>query len=294
MAGLGALAEQYVRSCAAIGRYQPRTAQVNRYLLLAFVEFMDWRDVSELTATDIIRWQESLNGLAVGTKRARCSLIRCFCRWMVEQGYIEVDPSARMVSPKKPRSVPRALPADSVARTLTHCPDARARLIVLLMVQLGLRCIEVSRLQLGDVAPDYSTLLIVGKGHHERLLPITDETREALLEYLAERGWRAGPLIQSYRWVGRGLQAPTISQYVQRWVLAAGVKRGAFDGVSAHAFRHSMASDLVRRGVHIRKVQLALGHEELSSTQVYLAHDTRGLAEAMGGRRYGRASEDVG
>ena len=114
------------------------------------------------------------------------------------------------------------------------------------MVQQGLRCCEVARLQLGDLDRVNGLMLIVGKGGHERVLPIIEETAEAVDAYLTEYPAFAGPLVRSYSDPHRGLASATITKLVRVWVGDAGIKRARHDGVSAHAFRHTAATDMLR------------------------------------------------
>lgn len=244
------------------------------------------RDVATVDAGDVGAWLEELVGLAPATRRSMFSAVRTFCRWLVRHGLIGRDPTIDIAAPRQPRSVPRALPSASVEATLVRAPDARGRLVVTLMVQQGLRCCEVSRLEVGDLDRLNGMMRVHGKGGHERILPIMEETEAALDEYLAQFPATAGPLVRSYRQPSRALAADTISGYVSEWMDAARIKRARRDGVSAHALRHTTATDMLRSGAHLRDVQYALGHAHLSTTEVYLPFIVRGLSEAMGGRSY--------
>jgi integrase/recombinase XerC len=153
------------------------------------------------------------------------------------------------------------------------------------MVQEGLRCCEVANLQLADIDFIDRTARVVGKGGHERLLPLTEETWNVLERYLDEQPLTAGPLIRSYRTSG-GLRADTISGLVGGVDVRRRIKRWARDGISAHALRHSAATNMLRSGAHLRDVQAALGHASPSSTQRYLPTVVNDLRTAMGGRRY--------
>lgn len=117
------------------------------------------------------------------------------------------------------------------------------------------------------------------------------EVEQALAAYLAEYPASAGPLVRSYRQPQRSLDPDTISGLVSRIMWAAGVKRARRDGVSAHALRHTAATDMLRQDAHLRDVQQALGHAHLSTTEVYMPYVVRSLEDAMGGRWYGGPPE---
>lgn len=172
---------------------------------------------------------------------------------------------------------------------LAEATDGRARLVLLLMLQEGLRRREVAGLTLGDIDMAERTMLVVGKGNHERVLPISSETWAALTAYLAGERIVGGPLIRSAKDHRSPVQPATIGRLVSALMLAAGVKQRPYDGRSGHSCRHTAASDTLKSGAHLRDVQRMLGHIHLTSTEVYLPLIVQDLREAMGGRRYGPA-----
>lgn len=282
----GDFVEGYLRERQRRGELTPLTVRNDRCILRNFAASAGARPVDKLSQRDVEKWLGDIGHLAPATRRGRFSVVRTYCRWLVSRGHLRRDPTVGLRGPRQPRSVPRALQEEAVAATLAVCPDARARLIVTLMVQQGLRCCEVHALQLGDFDIHRGTMRVVGKGGHERILPVMCETTEAIASYLAEHPAVAGPLIRSYRDPHRGLAADTISGLVGEWVAAAGIKQHRRDGVSAHAFRHTAATDMLLNGAHLRTVQHALGHAHLSTTEIYLPYVVDSLEKAMGGRRY--------
>lgn len=276
----------YLKSRLARGDYVPDKARSARSVLYKFSDHAGRRRVQNIGPTVVEDWLEGMEHLAVATRRDRLSTLRAFFKWCVLRGHCKRNPAAEVVAPKQPRTIPRALPQEAIVAVFDHCPDARARLIVSLMVQEGLRCCSVSRLTMGDIDRTHRTMRVVGKGHHEQILPITDETFRALDEYLDEHPASAGPLVRSYRQCHRALAADTISGMVAGWMWAAGIKRKPRDGISAHACRHTCATDMLRLGAHLRDVQAALGHRSITNTEVYLPLVVHGLKAAMGGRTY--------
>lgn len=255
-------------------------------VLRSFTRCMGDRPAAKLTREDIEEWLASRHRLAAATRRKDISNIRLFCQWLTRRGYLRVDPTTELRRVKVPRYLPRAMASPKVSRLLEVAPDARGTLMVLLMVQEGLRCCEVSRLQVGDIDWESRTMRVVGKGGHHRMLPMSDETWTAFNAYLAEHPSTGGPLVRSYRQTWHSLSSDTISGMVSEWMSHAGVKRWPRDGVSAHAFRHTMATDALRAGAHLRDVQAALGHAHLATTEVYLPLVVNDLRGAMGGRNY--------
>ena len=159
------------------------------------------------------------------------------------------------------------------------------------MLQLGLRRVEVSRAEVGDIDFRKSTMLVRGKGADGGIsaaLPLTDEVREALRLYVSTEGLTAGPLFLDRRGTGRGISAAHVGMLVVEAFREAGVKSHNGDGRSAHALRHTCAQDLFDAGVETRVVQKVLRHASIRNTEIYLRGEVGGLREAMEGRRYSR------
>ena len=266
------------------------TARNDRCILRHFDKVCGPLQPSRIARRHVRRWLAALEPFAPATRRRRWSTVRTFFSWLVLEGRLRRHPLAGMRGPRQPRAVPRAMKAADVARVLLACPDPRARLIVTLMVQAGLRCCEVSALELGDIDRARGLMRIKGSGH-ERLLPLLDEIQERLQDYLAQFPATAGPLVRSYRDPWRPLDPDTISGLIARVMWDAGVKGARRDGISAHALRHTAATDMLRNGAHLRDAQFALGHAHLATTEVYLPYVIHSLEEAMGGRRYGGPDE---
>lgn len=261
------------------------TAVGLRYSLELFAEQIGNPHPRRFARADIDSWLSSTR-LAPSTTRCRLSQVRTLIRWAIENGHMRSDPMIGLKPPGQPRQVPRNLKTKDVARLLSICPDTRTRLCVSLMVQEGLRRKEVAGLQLGDIDLDEGCILVRGKRDHERVLPLSDETTRILTLYIEECSAKAGPLIRSLTNPRSGVLPKTVGRIVSEAMVEAHIKRQAFDGRSPHALRHTAATDMLRNGAHIRDVQKALGHRHISTTEIYLALEVRGLRDAMGGRHY--------
>jgi site-specific recombinase XerD len=171
-----------------------------------------------------------------------------------------------------------------LARWLRVTPGGLKGAVARVHDELGLRRVEVSRLDWTDVDWHARTVLVTGKGGHQRLLPLLDQVRQVLDLYVRdERGTGPGPLLVAVH--GGRLSPHRVGTIVTTLATAAGVRRGAYDA-TAHALRHTAATDMLRHGAHLVDVQAALGHQDLTTTQRYLPMVVDGLAVAMGGRRY--------
>jgi site-specific recombinase XerD len=285
MQTLPQLVTVYIRERITAGELAPVTVPGVRTHLMNFAAFVGDVPPSRLRAEHVERWLAH-RPIARSTARQRFSQIRTFAKWMVRRGYLKADPTDTLRPPRQPRAVPRAYRFEVVRRLLEVCPDARARLIVLLEVQEGLRAVEISRLQVGDVDFNDQMMLVRGKGNRERVLPISQESWAALVDYLLEHPAGAGPLIRNFDHPTRGLCPPYIAHMVAGWLRLAGVSGGG------HGLRHTAATDLLRRGADVRDIQQILGHACLSSTAIYLPFsDVKRLRKVMEGRWYGREEE---
>lgn len=284
---LGPYVSRYLNERCRRGELSRASARDIGYCLRGFARSFGDRPLTAFGTRAVERWLEEVGHLAPATRREYGSRVRMFCVWMVRNGHARVNPADLLPRVRQPRRVPRAFNVEDVAALLAAVPDARAHAVVWLMVGCGLRCIEVARLGVGDYDKTNLTLAITGKGGHERVLPVPLAVAAALDAYLTEVGATAGPLIRNIDRPGMPLSARTISTYVRRWMRDAGVKDRRGDGRSAHALRHTAASDVLDRGADIRTVQAMLGHARLETTTIYLRRVHLGhLREAMEGRDY--------
>ncbi len=287
---LGLLADDWLSGRAQRGEIVGRSRSVQASYLAPLVALHGNRPIRDLDRRTLLRVQERSGAQAAATRRHRLSAMKGFCRWLVVEGHLNSDPSVTLQKVRQPRSVPRALAGEDVAKVIAACGTSRHRAVVWLMVGCGLRCVEVARLDLHDYDPAGLTVQVRGKAGHERVLPVPDVVARALDSYVAARGHHQGPLIQADprgRWSPTGnLGAHAVSEMVSHIMIAGGVHVPG-DGRSAHALRHTAASDVLDACGDVRIVQEMLGHQSLATTQVYLRRADLGrLRVAMQGRDY--------
>lgn len=261
---------KYLAGRVARGEITKRTAACNRSVLGGLAVSFGRRPVRTLSESHIEAWLATRGHVEKSTRRLEYSVVRGFVRWLQRTRVIRHDPMVNLTAPPSVRSVPRALPIDEVRRLWNELPDQRARVIVLLMMECGLRRVEVSRAQLGDWDRIGGLLRVVGKGGHERLVPIPEHVAAQLSTYVAEVGVRSGPLIRSRLNDHDGISPHRIGELMARWMRAANVKIAAYDGRGCHSLRHTAASDLADVEPDLRVIQEFLGHAHLTSTQIYL------------------------
>jgi integrase/recombinase XerC len=233
----------------------------------------------------------------------KLSALRAFVRFLRREGWIESDPAALAVSPKREIKVPAHLSVDEMSRLL-EMPDTadplgrRDRAILELFYASGLRLSELVGLDLEDVNLHGRIVRVMGKGSKERLVPFNETTKSALKTWLGDRAAliksdpaaliKSDPtrLIKSdaarviksqvatprspedalfVNFRGARLTGRSVQRLVARYVASCSTRFG----ISPHALRHSFATHLLERGADLRAIQELLGHVQLSTTQRY-------------------------
>jgi integrase/recombinase XerD len=257
------------------------TVEAYRRDLTRLIVWMSERglNVSTLSADDLEAYFDELRGpRAAGTVARALSSVRGWLGFMVEEGQLERDPSSRLKSAKRGRSLPKPLPEEEMARLLDAVSgadpiDLRDRALLELLYGTGARVSEVVGLSIEDLDFDEELILVTGKGARQRLVPMGSGLRAALTRYLEPGGRRE--LLRDQRTTrlflnarGGVLTRQGVDLVVRRRALAASIPRAR---VSAHVFRHSCATHMLAHGADIRVVQELLGHASIATTQIYTA-----------------------
>jgi len=228
-------------------------------------------------------------GQARSSVARKLSAMRAFGRYLRREGWIDVNPAALAVSPKREQRVPAHLSMAEMTRLL-EMPDAsdplgrRDRAILELFYASGLRLSELVGLDLENVNLRARMVRVLGKGAKERIVPFNTSTEQAVRAWLGDRvslinaakaqsrkpnadSPRARvprePLFVNFR--GARLTGRSVQRLVARYVSACSTRFG----ISPHALRHSFATHLLERGADLRAIQELLGHVQLSTTQRY-------------------------
>lgn len=275
MGTLAAPAARYLVERRSRGEISRTHARAIAYTLQSLDKSFGERQLSTFGARAVERWSEQNPQLKPSTRATYLSHIRQFCQWMLRRKLIRTDPFTEVKLPRRPRPAPRPLPRSDIQRLLSCCPDARARLIVLLMFSVGLRCIGISRLKVEDIDLAKRVLHVTEKGGHERRLPLTNDLIGEIDRFMFEtRPGTSGPLFRNYRQPWRPLGAPYISALVARWMRAAGVKSHGWDGRGAHALRHSALTETAEAGADVWTLQELAGWSSPSTAAFYVRRAT--------------------
>jgi site-specific recombinase XerD len=278
--GLTTAIEDYLERLRTQRRLSPNTIEAYRSDLRQFATFCERLGVSDLAAVSRRTLRRHLaqlttRGYAPRSVGRKASAVRSFLDDAVRRGLIPANPGAGLVRPKRPSTLPKAIPVTALGPALDSLGERddpvaiRDRAILEMLYGAGLRVSEIAALSVGDF-PVRDFLRVRGKGDKQRDVPIGSVVRDAVDRYVAiARPVLAGPNAGDALWVGvRGGSLDT--RGIRRVVRS---RLGTFP----HALRHSFATHLLENGADLRSVQELLGHEELATTQIYTAVSRRHL-----------------
>lgn len=213
------------------------------------------------------------HGLQRKSMARKLAALRTFFKFLCRKEILSDNPMQRVASPKLGRKLPDFLYTDQV-EMLLKAPDAdtplgaRDQVILELLYGSGLRVSELVSLDRENLDLDIGLLRVLGKGRKERVVPVTDYAVKSIQKYLEKRGEENKALLLNYR--GTRLSARSVRRILDKLVKKVSLEQH----VNPHMLRHSFATHMLDGGADLRSVQELLGHNKLSSTQIY-THLTR-------------------
>lgn len=277
--------------------YSPHTIKSYSSDLSEFLSYLGGQDVTltpeevdHITIRDFLsRLYEKGNGKS--TVSRKLATIRSFFRFLHREGRIAKNPARLVRTPKVPRRPPRFLSVDEVETILslpkrTTDRGARDAAMLELLYATGIRVSELVSLNVEDCSLDQRLIRVRGKGRKERIVPFGEESAQAVGNYLETRG----RLLQRKRTAEEpnalflNLRGARITARSVQRILEGYIRQSSSQlKVHPHLFRHSFATHLLNRGADLRSIQELLGHENLSTTQVYTSLAIDELVEAYRG-----------
>lgn len=214
--------------------------------------------------------------VCLGSAKGKVAELRSLLRFLHARGFTErsLAESVPGVAGWRETSIPPTMPQSDIEALLADCDGstldgARDRAIMLLLARLGLRSIEIARLQLDDLDWRAGDLLVRGKARRDDRLPLPDDVGEALAGYLALRGrHESRTVFLTLRAPTRPIRADLVGDVVQRHCRWAGVPH-----VGPHRLRHTLATRMLARGAALADISQVLRHSDLATTAVYAKVD---------------------
>ncbi len=228
------------------------------------------------TAEDVRNYLQFMreNNYSKATMARKLATLRSFFKFCNRRGMTQNNPMITIRTPKQDKRLPKFMSEDQITKLLGTPKDgdvlgARDKSMLECMYSTGIRVSELVGLNMEDIDFAGSTIRVRGKGKKERMSPIGQTAIVALQKYLAMRGGvvkdalPAGPLFVNKH--GQRLSTRSVRRKLDKYLIEAGLD----PDISPHTLRHSFATHMLNHGADLRSVQELLGHQSLSTTQIY-------------------------
>lgn len=269
-------------SVNTLDAYMRDVDKLLRYLAVEQVDVLDAK------LEDLEHFAAFIFDLGIGPRSLARILsgVRQFYRFLVIDGYLEVDPTELLESPKQPDHLPEVLSTAEVdlleqAIDLSKWEGHRNRAIIEVLFSCGLRVSELTNLKLSNLYIEEQYIRVMGKGSKERLVPISPRALDELNYWFADRNvMKIKPGEEDYVFLnrrGHHLTRTMILIMIKRYALDAGIQKT----ISPHTLRHSFATSLLEGGADLRAIQAMLGHESIGTTEIYTHIDTSTLRQEI-------------
>lgn len=256
------------------------------YLYSLFLnEYEKIDDVRDITREDISKYIQSLKrkNLSKASISRKVIAIKEFHKFLKKEDYTDDDPSRLIDTPKHDKPLPTVLSIDEVNKMISsingNTPlDLRNRAMMELLYACGLRISELLSLRLRNIHFLEKYLDVIGKGDKERQVPIGEMALIALRKYI--EGARSELMtvksdLLFFNYKGEEMSRQGFFKYIKKLAKECGIEKE----ISPHTIRHSFATHLLEGGTDLRIVQELLGHEDISTTQIYTHLDKTHLKE---------------
>ncbi len=235
-------------------------------------------DPVDVSSEDIESYLSSCDGLSKRSQARVLSSLRSFFNWMILEDYIKDNPCDKVDSPKLGVYLPDVLSEEEITSIIESVDTStwqglRDRAILEILYGCGLRVSEAVGLKISCLYFDEGFIRIIGKGNKERLVPVGEMAMDAVMAYMERRPEPADDASSDLLFLnrfGRSLSRQSMFKMIKAQALIADIRKE----ISPHTFRHSFATHLVERGADLRLVQEMLGHESITTTEIYTHVDS--------------------
>jgi integrase/recombinase XerD len=230
-------------------------------------------DADKVQPDDILQYLSTSKKVSERSQSRFLSALRSFYDWMQIEGYMSENPCDRVDMPKLGVYLPSVLSVQEVEAVINSIDRSdwiglRDKAILEVLYGCGLRVSEAVGLRISGLYLDEGFIRIIGKGNKERLIPLGDMACNAVRAYLDVRPQPADPQSDDLLFLnrfGKSFSRVSMFKLIKKQALIAGVSKE----ISPHTFRHSFATHLVENGADLRVVQEMLGHESITTTEIY-------------------------
>lgn len=269
-------------SANTIGAYLSDLEKLSNYLNDQHLE------IRAVTLADLQQYVAQLYDLGINARSiARIiSGTKSFFGFLLLDGYITEDPTELLESPKIGLKLPTVLTLEEIESILSVIDVStkegqRNRAIIETLYGCGMRISELTTLKFSDMHLDEGFVRVEGKGSKQRLVPISHTAIDEINKYLYHR--REMKVKKGYEDIlflsnrGTPISRIMVFHFIREYAGKAGIKKT----ISPHTFRHSFATHLLEGGANIRAIQLMLGHEKITTTELYTHMDREYLCQEI-------------
>jgi len=261
--------------------------------IVKLVQYLQWKNwtgtPAEMTREDLEGFVSGIAGLGMSpASQARIiSGLKSFFKYLLLEDVIQADPSALLETPRLFRRLPEVLTVEEIEAMsssfdLSKPEGVRNRTILETMYSCGLRASEVINLRISGLYLDTGFIRVIGKGNKERLVPIGAEASADIQLYLDQTRLHTPvqPGQEDFLFLNR--RGKSLSRVMIFLVIRdAATKAAIRKSISPHSLRHAFATHLIEGGADLRAVQEMLGHESITTTEIYTHLDRQYLRDTL-------------
>ncbi len=238
--------------------------------------------LSDAGYSDVSDWLNHLSkeGLATSTVARKVSALKCFFRFLYDEGDRKDNPMVKVDGPAPKPNIPDVLSREEVEKLFEACGNnVRMKCLLELLYGAGLRASELVSLQIGDLPRrrggrwESTDIVVTGKGNKDRVCPLGKPALGALTDWLEERNRRLEKIkgkARSYVFPSSGASGHLTRRRLGQLLITLAEQAGIPSSrVHPHALRHAYATHLLQGGADLRSVQTLLGHSDISTTEIY-------------------------
>jgi integrase/recombinase XerD len=284
----GGLIDRFLEMMAAERGVAANTLSAYRSDLTSASMFLKGK-LSAADAKDLSALASEWRDLANSSVARKASALRRYFGFLEEEGLRGDNPSSALPKPSQIRGLPKILSKGEVdlifaaiamklAQTKLQSRDVRLAALIELLYGSGLRATELAALPKNSIVADKPYIILIGKGAKERLVPISDRARHAVMQWLAYV-----PAQSRYLFPSRNghISRIRLFQIIRELAAEAGLDPAK---VSPHVLRHAFATHLLAGGANLRALQAMLGHADIATTQIYTHVDSSALVQLVNKR----------
>lgn len=254
-----------------------------------FSETVEKKIPERTSSRDLEIFIENLSeiGVAASTQIRVISSIKNFFQYLIYDESLQENPATTLESPRLSRKLPDTLSVEEIDAMIAQIPmdtaiGIRNRAIIETIYACGLRVSELIKLRISDLSFSEDYITVIGKGNKERIIPIAEQTQHYIRKYIREvrqlkKTHKDSRDILFLNNRGKGLSRIMIFYIIKDLAALAAIKKT----VSPHTLRHSFATHLIEGGAGLRAVQEMLGHESITTTEIYTHIDRQYLQETV-------------